>query len=113
MTTSFRRAFDAARELEQRSAALLEANAQLETNNRKLELRTAELARLNALWQPSAAGARTVRMAGRLGPDGRPSGCELFESSGSDAADVAAHQSQHPCQFGQSRAHITHHLERL
>lgn len=68
---------------------------------RRLRVEPGELARLNALWQPSAAGARTVRMAGRLGPDGRPSGCELFESSGSDAADVAA------CRLFRSEARFT------
>lgn len=55
-----------------------------------LRVEPAELARLNALWQPSAAGAKVVRLAGALGPDGRPTGCRVFESSGSDAADVAA-----------------------
>lgn len=57
---------------------------------RRLRVEPGELARLNALWQPSAAGARVVRMAGPLGPDGRPTRCRVFESSGSDAADVAA-----------------------
>lgn len=68
---------------------------------RRLRVEPAELARLNALWQPSAAGAKVVRMAARMGPDGRPTGCEVFESSGSDAADVAA------CRLFRSEARFT------
>jgi len=61
-----------------------------ENAERRLRVEPAELARLNALWQPSAAGAKVVRLAGALGPDGQPSGCRVYESSGSDAADAAA-----------------------
>ncbi len=67
----------------------------------RLRVEAAELARLNALWQASATAAKVVRMAGRMGPDGRPTGCEVFESSGNDAADVAA------CRLFRSEARFT------
>ena len=50
-----RDAFITAHEFERHSAALAEANTRLESNNRKLELRTAELARLNADLEESSA----------------------------------------------------------
>lgn len=61
-----------------------------ESAARRLRVEPAEIARLNALWSPQAAGAKVVRLAGALGPDGRPTGCRVFESSGSDVADTAA-----------------------
>lgn len=67
----------------------------------RLRVERVEIARLNALWQPSAAGAEVVQMSGVLGPDGRPSGCRVFESSGSDAADAAA------CRLFRSEARFT------
>lgn len=68
---------------------------------RRLRVEPAEFARLNALWQPSAAGAKGVGMSGVLGPDGRLIRCRVFESSGSDAADAAA------CHLFRSEAKFT------
>ncbi|MCZ8325451.1 MAG: energy transducer TonB [Sphingomonadaceae bacterium] len=55
-----------------------------------LRVEPVELGRLSTLWRPQAVGAKPVRLAGALGPDGRPTGCRVFESSGSDLADTAA-----------------------
>jgi hypothetical protein len=49
-----------------------------------------ELARLSALWRPHAVGAQRVGLYGKLGPDLRPEGCRIYDSSGSDPADTAA-----------------------
>ncbi|WP_309623743.1 hypothetical protein [Novosphingobium sp.] len=50
----------------------------------------AELARLMALWQPQAMGTQMVRAGGKIGADGQPEKCRIYDSSGSDAADAAA-----------------------
>ena len=66
-----------------------------------LRVEPVERDRLNALWRPQAAGVKLVRLAGALGPDGRPTGCRVFESSGSDLADTAA------CRLFRSEARFT------
>ena len=50
----------------------------------------AEVTRLAALWRPAAGGTARVGLGGRLGTDGKPVNCRIYESSGNDAADVAA-----------------------
>jgi hypothetical protein len=57
---------------------------------KRAEIDPAEVARLTALWRPQASSPGIVRLGGKLGPDGKPADCRIYESSGSDAADAAA-----------------------
>lgn len=57
---------------------------------KRAEIDPAEVARLTALWRPQASSAGIVRLGGKLGPDGKPADCRIYDSSGNDAADAAA-----------------------
>ena len=57
---------------------------------KRAQIDPAEVARLAALWRPVAGGTARVGLGGRLGADGKPVTCRVYNSSGSDAADAAA-----------------------
>lgn len=50
----------------------------------------AEVQRLAILWRPAAGGSARVRLSGKLGAEGKPVSCRIYDSSRNDAADAAA-----------------------
>lgn len=57
---------------------------------KRAQIDPTEVARLAALWRPVAGGTARVGLGGRLGADGKPADCRIYDSSGSDTADAAA-----------------------
>lgn len=57
---------------------------------KRAQIDPAEVARLAKLWRPVAGGTARVGLGGKLGADGKPADCGIYDSSGSDAADAAA-----------------------
>lgn len=57
---------------------------------RNLQIDPATYQAAAAAWQTRSAGAHRVAVAGPVDPSGQPSGCRIAETSGNDAADLAA-----------------------
>ena len=57
---------------------------------KRAQIDPAEVARLGRLWRPVAGGTARVGLGGKLGADGKPVNCRIYESAGDDAADTAA-----------------------
>lgn len=57
---------------------------------KRAQITPTEAARLATLWRPVAGGTARVGLSGRLGADGKPADCRIYDSSGNDAADAAA-----------------------